>query len=375
MGDAVDFAAEGLLDGLEGEARAERLRLLEYLHGDGVPLATLREAVATGTHVFLPAERFVGGEPKYTARELAARSGLELEFMMRLRRANGFPIPEPDAVVFCDADLAEFRTTRQFRDAGLPEEDMLEIGRVLGHGMARAAAAMRAVVLKLALRPGASEHELAVDYTQVVSRLMPLVEPLVGAMMNAHLRHMAQTEAVSLTELASGQLPGARDIAVGFADLVGFTRMGEEVPADELGRVAERLATLAADTVSPPVRLVKTIGDAAMLVSHEPDAMIEAAFGLVGAADAEGAEFPQLRVGLAWGSALSRAGDWFGRPVNLADRVTAVAKPGSVLVTRELRDAVAHERYRWSFAGARRLKGVRDPVALFRARPIPNTDV
>jgi adenylate cyclase len=95
----------------------------------------------------------------------------------------------------------------------------------------------------------------------------------------------------------------------------------------------------------------------------------------VGAADAEGAEFPQLRVGLAWGSALSRAGDWFGRPVNLADRVTAVAKPGSVLVTRELRDAVAHERYRWSFAGARRLKGVRDPVALFRARPIPNTDV
>jgi adenylate cyclase len=370
MGDAVDFAAEGLLDGLEGEARVERLRLLEYLHGDGVPLETLREAVATGTHVFLPAERFVGGEQKYTARELAARSGLELDFMTALRRANGFPIPEPDARVFCDADLAQFQTARQFRDAGLPAEDMIEIGRVLGHGMARAAAAMRAVVLKLALRPGASEHELAVDYTQVVSRLMPLVEPLVGQMMNAHLRHMAQTEAVSLSELSSGQLPGAREIAVGFADLVGFTRMGEEVPADELGRVADRLGTLAADTITPPVRLVKTIGDAAMLVSPEPDAMIQAAFGLVAAADAEGAEFPQLRVGLAWGSALSRAGDWFGRPVNLADRVTAVARAGSVLATRELREAATDERYSWSFAGARRLKGVRDPVALFRARPM-----
>jgi adenylate cyclase len=146
--------------------------------------------------------------------------------------------------------------------------------------------------------------------------------------------------------------------------------MGEEVPADELGRVADRLATLAADTITPPVRLVKTIGDAAMLVSPEPDAMIQAAFGLVAAADAEGAVFPQLRVGLAWGSALSRAGDWFGRPVNLADRVTAIARAGSVLATRELREAVTDELYSWSFAGARRLKGVRDPVTLFRARPM-----
>jgi adenylate cyclase len=66
---------------------------------------------------------------------------------------------------------------------------------------------------------------------------------------------------------------------------------------------------------------------------------------------------------------MSRAGDLFGRPVNIADRVTSIARPGSVLVTGDLHDAIGDARYAWSFAGARRLKGIRDPVPLFRARP------
>jgi adenylate cyclase len=247
---------------------------------------------------------------------------------------------------------------------------MIEIGRILSQGMSRAAEAMRSVVLKLALRPGLSEHDLAVDYTEIVGRLMPLVEPMVTGLMNAHLRQMAQTEAINLAEITSGQLPGAREMAVGFADLVGFTRMGEEVPADELGRVAGRLATLAAETVGGPVRLVKTIGDAAMLASTEPDALLDASFQLVAAADAEGEDFPQLRAGLAWGPAMSRAGDLFGGVVNVADRVTAIARPGSVLATGDLHDAIGDDRYAWSFAGARRLKGIREPVPLFRARPL-----
>jgi adenylate cyclase len=370
MNGEIDFEAEGLLAGLDGEARAERLRLLEYLHHDGVSLDELRAAVAAGTHIFLPAERVVGGAPQYTAREVAERTGLELDFLGALRRANGFPTHDPDERVYTEADLAQAKTTRAFKDAGLPEEDMIEIARILSQGMSRAAEAMRSVVLKLALRPGLSEHDLAIDYTEIVGRLMPLVEPMVTGLMNAHLRQMAQTEAINLAEMTSGQLPGAREMAVGFADLVGFTRMGEEVPADELGRVAGRLATLAAETVSGPVRLVKTIGDAAMLASAEPDALLDASFRLVAAADAEGEDFPQLRAGLAWGPAMSRAGDLFGRPVNIADRVTAIARPGSVLVTGDLHDAIGEARYRWSFAGARRLKGVREPVPLYRARPL-----
>jgi adenylate cyclase len=152
-----------------------------------------------------------------------------------------------------------------------------------------------------------------------------------------------------------------------FADLVGFTRLGEQVAPDELGRVAHRLVELTAERLRGDVRLVKTIGDAAMLVGPDSHAMLELALDLVDAADAEGEDFPQLRVGMASGAALSRAGDWYGRPVNLASRVTAIARPGSVLATRDVRDA-AGAAYRWSPAGARSLKGVDGPVRLYRAR-------
>ena len=88
---------------------------------------------------------------------------------------------------------------------------------------------------------------------------------------------------------------------------------------------------------------------------------------LIDAADAEGEDFPQLRAGVAIGPALRRAGDWFGRPVNLASRITAIARPGSLLAEREVRES-AREAYRWSYAGERRLRGIREPVALLSRR-------
>ena len=104
-----------------------------------------------------------------------------------------------------------------------------------------------------------------------------------------------------------------------------------------------------------------------MLASPEPEPLLGATLSLIDAAEAGGEEFPQLRAGAAIGQALPRAGDWFGRPVNLASRITAVARPGSLLVERELRESIDGP-YDWSFAGERRLRGIRDPVSLFRAR-------
>jgi adenylate cyclase len=175
---------------------------------------------------------------------------------------------------------------------------------------------------------------------------------------------------ISALERRGGQLPGSREVAVCFADLVGFTRLGEEVAPEELGHLAVRLEALASEAAAPPVRLVKTIGDAAMLASPEPEPLLDAALMLIDAADAEGEDFPQLRAGAAFGRALPRAGDWFGRPVNLASRITAIARPGSVLVEREVRES-AKDAYGWSYAGERRLKGIREPVPLFRARRLP----
>jgi adenylate cyclase len=238
---------------------------------------------------------------------------------------------------------------------------------VLSRGLSQAAESLRAFPLKLVLEPGVSEGELASRYAQAVAALYPMVDPMVSNVLTLHLRHATQTEMISAMERSSGRLAGSREVAVCFADLVGFTRLGEEVPPDELGRLAVRLEGLAIDVAEPPVRLVKTIGDAAMLTASEPEPLLAAALDLIEAADAEGADFPQLRGGAALGLALPRAGDWFGQPVNLASRITSVARPGSLLAERQVRDA-AWGSYRWSFAGARRLHGIREPVQLFRVR-------
>jgi len=100
---------------------------------------------------------------------------------------------------------------------------------------------------------------------------------------------------------------------------------------------------------------------------------VHATLSLVEAADGEGEDFPQLRAGLARGPALSRAGDWYGQPVNLASRITARARPGSVLVTEEVRDATGQDGLAYSYAGDKRLKGVREPVPLFRVRRADST--
>jgi adenylate cyclase len=368
----IDFAAEGLLDGLEGDARTARLDLLALLEAEGIGLDELQAATRDGRLLFVGAERMVSGVPRYSIRQVGEQAGVRPEFIMALRRANGLPIPDIDAVVCSEADIEAARTARRFLEAGIGEEQQLAVVRVIGRGLAQAAEVMRATVLELVLEPGASEVELARRYAERVEDFMPMVGPMLEQMVRLHLRHMVRSEAISAAERAEGALPGARDVTVCFADLVGFTRLGEEVAPDELERVAQRLVELATEHVRGEVRLVKAIGDAAMLVSPEPGGLLDVALDLVDAADAEGRDFPQLRVGMASGAALSRAGDWYGRPVNLASRVTAVARPGSVLATREVREA-AGDGYRWSSAGARSLKGLDEPVRLYRVRrPVPD---
>jgi adenylate cyclase len=363
----TDFAAEGLLDGLEGHQRSERLVLLQELAAEGVSLAELRRSTQAGTILYLAADRVIGSRDRYAANEVAAATGLDMAFLTRLRRAMGLPIPDDDEAVYSDAEIASLRQVDIARAAGISDEELLDLMRVLGRSLAHIAESLRAVPLKLVLRPGMSEPELAQSYARAAEQLYPLVDPLLSNVLALHMRYATQSTVVSELERSGGQLPGSREVAVAFADLVGFTRLGEEVAPDELGRLAMRLEALASEAAEPPVRLVKTIGDAAMLTSPEPEPLLSATLDLIEAADAEGEEFPQLRAGAALGVALPRAGDWFGRPVNLASRITAVARPGSLLADRALHER-AEQAYRWSFAGERRLKGISDRVRLFRAR-------
>src|SRR5580704_15352034 len=121
----VDFAAEGLLDGLRGAARSERLALLEQLAGEGVPLSELRSRTASGTIMYLPADRVIVGSERYTSREVAELSGVTEEFLAACRRAMGLPIPEPDEAVYSEAELETARMTHVARDAGISDDDLL----------------------------------------------------------------------------------------------------------------------------------------------------------------------------------------------------------------------------------------------------------
>jgi adenylate cyclase len=367
---SVDWEAEGLLEGLDADVRQDRIALLEELHEQGIELDELREAVREDRLALLPVERILAPDgERYTAEEIAERTGTELPFLTSLRQALGLPKPADDERVYTPDDLKAIDLQRQLAAAGFSEQGRLEVARVLGQSMAHVADVVREVTARTLARPGDTERDLGLRYAEVARSSAPLLGPLLEQVLSLHLRQQLCQDVISAADLATGRVAGATEIGVCFADLVGFTRLGEEVPTEELGAVAGRLGELAGDIVRHPVRVVKLIGDAAMLVSpREPEAAIEAALDLVDAAQREGDDFPQLRAGAAAGEAVGRGGDWYGRPVNVASRVTQIARPTSVLATKAMREKAGDEHYRWSFAGKRSLRGVRGDVTLFRAR-------
>ncbi len=364
----IDFEAEGLLDGTEGEAREARRELLERLAGEGVPLRELREAVEGGRLTLLPVERALAGDgSRYTPREVAEKAGLDLKILQRTSAAFGVPYPDPDERSVTEADLEVARRIKSFYDLGLPEEGMMQVARTVGMATARIAEANRDLVTKTLMQPGDTERDLALRFAAAAEHMLPLFEPTLAYAFRAHMLEQIRRDVIGAADLAAGEMGTAPEIAVCFADLVGFTKLGEQVETEELGLIAGRLDELATSVAEPPVRLVKLIGDAAMLVSSDAAAMVEAALRMVEAAEEEGDEFPRMRAGVAYGSVHVQAGDYYGRPVNLASRLTAIAKPGSVLLDAAAKDA-ASEAFSYSFAGEKRLKGFDHRTKLFRAR-------
>lgn len=347
---------------------AERAELVAWLEDQGF---TDDEIVASPSPMLLAARRTLGDDGSYvSAREISERSGLDLDLLLRFHRAAGLPqVEDPDAAVFMTADGDTARHVKNFLDLGIDPEQMLTVSRTLADGLSRASEAMRAAALVTALRPGATELQTAQAAQALAAAAAPLIGPMIHDTLLMQLRRIAETEAVNAAERAAGApLPGARMIAAAFADLVGFTRLGEELAPEELEQLAERLALLARDVAQGPVRFIKTIGDAVMFISTDTSALLDALLSLIDAAEAD-ETLPRLRAGMAYGPAVSRVGDWFGSPVNLASRVTGVARPGSVLVAESAWENIGDDdRFRWSAAGSRHLRNVAGYVKLFRAR-------
>jgi adenylate cyclase len=367
---AMDFADEGLLDGLEGKERQARERLLHRLSEDGFSDEELAQAVREQRLALLPVDRVLGGA--YTATEVEDKTGLPAEMMVRIRRQHGLPEVDVNDRAFVDDDVEAARAIKGFLDAGFDEERVAEVTRVLGEGMARLAATITTAFVETFLKAGDTEEEVADRFAALAEQLTPAVEPILVAAFKEHLRDSVERGVLGREELQAGDAAGSQELAVCFADLVGFTRLGGEIAGEELGSLAGKLAQLAASVTEAPVRLIKTIGDAAMFVSPEPGPLVDVALALVDGAEEQ--DLPSLRAGIAYGPAFQRAGDYYGHSVNLASRVTGIARPGSVLCTQEVRDAAGDDRIEWSSAGRHRLKGVPGHPTLYRARRVGDDD-
>lgn len=363
-----DIESSGLLDGLDGDARAQRAELVGWLLERGVTVEQIRGAFAP---MLLASRRFLGDDGTYVSvRETGEKFGMDLDLLQRVQRAMGLPrVDDPDAAVYLRADAEAASFAQRFIDLGLEPDQVVQITRVLAEGLSRAAEVMRYSALSALMSPRATEVEIARGLEALVREAAPILGPMIHEVLLTQLRHLMETEAVNASERAEGQrLPGARLVTIAFADLVGFTHLGEAVAPEDLERLAHRLADLAREVAVAPVRFIKTIGDEVMLVSSDPVPLLEAVLALADAAGRDD-DLPRLRVGVATGMAVSRFGDWFGRPVNLASRVTGAARPGSVLVAESAYEAIGDDsRYTWSFVGTRRLKGIKSDVKLYRAR-------
>jgi adenylate cyclase len=294
--------------------------------------------------------------PKYTGPEVAARAGMDYETSRRIWRALGFPDIDESAVEFDDRDAEALTALKGLLDNGIAFDDFLTVARVYGQALSRMADAETRVFRKHfidpLLREGVSPEEIVSQVDQIVPALLDLTGlPLeVG-----HRRHLAMAaQTLSLV----GNESATEELAVGFVDLVGFTRLSDEIGVDDLGGIVTRFEDLATTKCADlGVKMVKVIGDAVMFVSPEPVDVLETGLAIVREAH-EDPVLPSARGGLGVGPTLPVAGDYFGRSVNMASRLTAFARPDTVVISQEFHDALPEGYARVASIGKRRLKGL-----------------
>lgn len=374
--DERDFAEAGLLDGLEPAARGGRVALLQQLATEGVTPEEMLTALHANRLGLLLLERTLSPQGRYTEADVAGLAGLDHEELGRWFRALGRTSGADGAPVYHDTDVELARRLHDYLALGMPEEGMLTVARTIGRGLSTMADAIGALIgealLQAAAEPDAAE---TLRYATEVRQLAENDAHLLTHILSTALADRIRSHAVTAAEHGGHRLQGSQHVAVCFADLVGFTALGEQLGADELGQVAEELAAVATDVALPPVRLVKTIGDAVMLVSPDARAMVHTALDLL-EARAEHEDMPALRVGIAVGVGVPYGGDWYGPAVNLASRITAHARPDTVLTAETVMLAIEDSSgLRWRAAGSKRFKGVRGSQRLCRVqRALPAAD-
>ncbi len=354
--DVDRFVAAGLYD--PGQPHAEqRLTLLRRLIVAGHDLDEMVDVDRSGWLPGLVLEDLRDSFATMTGREVGEAVDQPLDDLEAYWTANGLPTPDPDELAYTPEDVTMFAALRELRDSIGPD-GAYPLLRVVGSSFARisdAVISMFDIALSASVGDDAGDLEVAAALLTVAEQLDE-TEPALTRILEHHLN-----AAVRRWRMAKSAGEGSELVryAVGFVDLVGYTRLTRALGAADLaGLLAEFEAAAFASVAAHDGRVVKLIGDEVMFVTHDPVAACDVAIRLIEWFGLRGAE---PRGGVAVGTVVSRGGDFFGEPVNLAARLCDVAVPGEVLVTEE----VAAGGAPCEPAGRRLLKGFDEPVRTF----------
>jgi adenylate cyclase len=294
------------------------------------------------------------GPRRYTRLQVAEMAGIPPHRTQRLWRALGFPDAADDDKVFTDADVQALGVLSELIESGFVDaESEASIARAMGQALSRLADWQTDMLADALTRSGPDGERRSVSPDEAVAVARALLPKMRDIQHYVWRRHLA-ANADRLLASVSGQ-GDRRELAVGFADLVGYTSRSRGMGGRELGAMVEDFESIASEVIARHRgRVVKTVGDGVLFTAASAIDAVEIGLQLPEYWDAE--ERPPLRVGAAYGTVLTRLGDVYSPVVNLASRLTSLARPGTVLVDRLL---------------AQRLRGLPE----YRVRPLRRVSV
>jgi adenylate cyclase len=353
---------------------AAQARVVARMRERGYSLEDLKSAGREGRLAFAFTEELLpGAAGGHSVAAVAAETGLEPELVERILAILGTPKERHRDLTAEDA--AALRHCARVLAAGFPLIAFLQLVRVYAQAMRRIADAevrlFHLYVHEPLIRDAVPELEMAEEMGELAADILPLAAPLTAYLHERYLRyfveqdvvgHMEVDAAADTTEMELGHV----NVTLCFIDLTGFTRYTEEEGDIEALDVVENFVATVEATLPREATIVKTIGDEVMVVSPDAGSLAEWAVEFL----SRFPQRPQPRVGIHYGDAVYRDGDYFGSQVNLVHRVVNRALAGEVLVTDTVCEAsAASGRLRFEGIGQVNLKGFPDPTELFVARP------
>jgi len=371
------WAAEKIVPVRRGRwtvAAAAQARVVARMRDRGYSLEDLKEAGREGRLAFgFTEELFAGEDGGYSVEAVAAETGLEPELVERILTILGTPRERRHDL--SGEDVEALRHCARVLAAGFPLVAFLQLVRVYAQSMRRIADAevrlFHLYVHEPLIRDAVPELEMAEEMGELAADILPLAAPLTDYLHQRYLRFFVEQDVVGHMETGAAAVDTAEielghvHVALCFIDLTGFTRYTEEQGDIEALDVIENFVASVEATLPREATIVKTIGDEVMVVSPDPLSLTEWAVDFLSRFE----QRPQPRVGIHYGDAVYRDGDYFGGQVNLAHRIVNRALAGEVLVTDAVCGSIAaSDRLQFEGIGQVSLKGFPTPTDLYVVR-------